>query len=286
MKTELQSILANKSDRLIVTAINEGFLEMTLNWLESLRRVGLGPENVLIFSLDPASARSLKKNGLETILFEDSEYEETPRGVIEYRESDAWDWIINKRLEIQVMLLRAGRSFLACDTDIVFLKNPFDYIEKTAEDTGCDLLFQCDYGEEGRDYEQSVHRVCCGFFWVKPTEKTKDLLSFSREEYDRTGWDDQKMVNTRLGTWLDSDAERTRLRSEFNVRLLPQDLFPNGSHWRLHGPEIEDRCYMVHYNFMYYREKIPIMQKSGHWFLDTLPRTVESVRGTAGDPGP
>lgn len=267
MRTQLDSVLATKSPRLIVAAINQGYLDMCLNWLESLRRVGLGPENVLIFSLDTASARGLAENGLETVLFQDSQYGETPRDVLQYRESDDWDRIINKRLEIEVMLLNRGLSFIFCDCDVVLLKNPFDYVESTAAEEGCDMLIQCDYGEEGRDYERNEHRVCCGFFWVRPTKKIKELLSFSREDYERTGWDDQKMMNTRLGTWLDSDSERTRLRKEFNVQMLPMDVFANGSHWRLHGEEIRDRVCMVHYNFLYYPDKIPSMKRSGHWYL-------------------
>lgn len=97
--------------------------------------------------------------------------------------------------------------------------------------------------------------------------KTKELLTFSLEDYERTGWDDQKMLKTRLGTWSNSGEERSRLRREFNVRMLPMDLFPNGSHWRLDGTEIRDRCHMVHYNFLYYPEKIPAMKASGHWYL-------------------
>ena len=267
MNTDLKSVLAKKSERLIVTAINEGFLQMYRNWMESLKRVGLGEENVLTFALDSRSARSLAKNGIETVLFEGSQYGETPSGVVEYRESDAWDKIINKRLEIQVELLDMGLSFISSDTDLVFLRNPFETIERTLAEEGCDLLFQCDYGEEGRDYERSPHRVCCGFFWVRPTKKTRELLLFSREDYERTRWDDQKMVNTRLGTWLDSDEERTQLRKEFKVQMLPMDLFANGSHWRLHGEEIKSRCCLVHYNFMMYPEKIPRMREAGHWYL-------------------
>jgi hypothetical protein len=267
LKTKLDSVLRRKDERLIVTAINEGFLEMCRNWLESLRRVGLGQENVLIFSLDPTSARGLAENGIETVLFEDSQYGETPTGIVEYRENEAWNKIINKRLEIEVMLLDMGRNFIFCDTDIVFLRNPFDYIERTVAENGCDLLMQCDYGEEGRDYERNPHRVCCGFFWVRPTKKTKELLLFSREDYEKTGWDDQKLVNTRLGTWLDSDAERKRLRQELNMQMLPMDLFANGSHLRLHGEEIESRCCMAHYNFMLYRDKVPRMKEAGHWYL-------------------
>jgi hypothetical protein len=251
----------------MVTAVNEGYLDMCRNWLESLRRVGLGQENVLIFSLDPTSARTLAANGIETVLFEDSRYGDTPTRVLEYRENEEWDRIINKRLEIEVMLLKAGRSFVFSDADVVFLRDPFDYIERTVAEKECDLLIQCDYGEEGRDYERNLHRLCCGFFWVRPTAKTKELLTFSLEDYERTGWDDQKMLNTRLGTWLDSDAERARLRREFNVHMLPMDLFANGSHWRLHGAEIGDRCLVVHYNFLYYPEKVPAMKASGHWYL-------------------
>lgn len=267
MKTDWKSLLATKSDRLIVTAINEGFLGMYRNWLESLKRVGLSEENVLTFALDTRSARSLSKSGVEVVLFEESQYGETPSSVISYRESDAWDKIINKRLEIQVRLLESGHSFIFSDVDLVLLRDPFEQIEKTVVDEDCDLLFQCDYGEEGRDYERTPHRVCCGFFWVRPTRKTRELLTFSREDYDRTKWDDQKMVNTRLGTWLDSDEERTQLRKEFNVRMLPMDLFANGSHWRLHRERIENGCCMVHYNFMLYPEKIPRMKESGHWYL-------------------
>ncbi|MFT5431309.1 MAG: hypothetical protein ACI9OJ_001988 [Myxococcota bacterium] len=102
-----------------------------------------------------------------------------------------------------------------------------------------------------------------GFFWVRPTEETKALFSFSREEYENTGWDDQKLVNTRLGTWLDSETERQRLREDFNVQMLPRDPFANGSHWRLHGEEIQDRCVMVHYNFMLYGENSPPHEGSG-----------------------
>lgn len=60
---------------------------MTRSWLESLRRVGLGPENVLIFTLDAESKQTLAEKGIDAVPFENSPYGETPTGVVEYRES-------------------------------------------------------------------------------------------------------------------------------------------------------------------------------------------------------
>ncbi len=42
MRTDLESVLARKSERLIVTAINEGFFEMYCSWLDSVKRIDLG----------------------------------------------------------------------------------------------------------------------------------------------------------------------------------------------------------------------------------------------------
>ena len=236
----------------IVSAVNAGYVEMALNWLESIQRAGINVETI-IYALDPEAYRKLEMYGVDTLLWEGDTFSQTPPKLATFR-SDDWNKIMYQRIEIVNSLLLSGQNVLFSDCDIVFLNNPIPYFAEVTS-KGYELLFQSDWGG---DYD-TLYRLCAGFYFAIPSKKTIELLTVAPENAINS---DQYYFNEILGK---------SGKKIFSVYILPIDKFPNGRYWSQKKADTK-YPYIVHYNWVKgVGTKFRQMINDGHWYTSKTP---------------
>ena len=91
-----------------------------------------------------------------------------------------FDKTVYKKLELTRKYLLNGYHVLCADLDIVFLKNPIDYLINKIEKSNCDILFQHDYiaaNKEDNNPGKIYSQFCTGFFFAKPSRLTIQLFN-------------------------------------------------------------------------------------------------------------
>jgi hypothetical protein len=153
------------------------------------------------------------------------------------------------KMEATHQLLSDGYNVLYADTDICFLKNPLEDLEKLCEEGGYDTAIQVAGGES----------ICPGFFYAKSNEKTIHLFNIDREDFKRgyieTNEDgeikqrkfkeDMMLLNLRLHRAIEPD--------DINYVQLSANGYPQGVHWERNiknrGRErAEQDAFIVHFN--------------------------------------
>jgi hypothetical protein len=123
----------NNKNFIITTGITKEFVEMTLNWFESLKRLNLH-ENVMIFCFDKYDYTQFKNNKIPFVLI-DTEIS---------MDSIEEDSTVKQKFEILKYLTHLLKiDILYSDVDIVFFKNPIDKLLSLKKDN--DLILSINY---------------------------------------------------------------------------------------------------------------------------------------------
>ena len=155
--------------------------------------------------------------------------------------------LVYKKLEITHDELSKGNSVFLSDLDIVFLRDPWDYLTALLADN--DIVFQ-----------QDGNRNCTGFYVVKPTPETLDLFDISEPIDLGPDKTDQGYINRKLHL-------KKSFYKNLKIKVLNKNLFPFGNYWYKQNKKIEDP-YIVHYNWvMGIDNKIKKMKKYNHWAI-------------------
>lgn len=264
----------------IVSACNFGYLPLTLNWLKSLELIGLR-DSVLLYSLDKKVQEALNERGIENILWETSIFSDIPEEHNSIH-SDAWMDIVFRKIELVNATLKSGEDVFFTDSDIIFKKNPINYLKRMTENL--DMVIQC----EGHPTRNPL--ACSGVYYAKTCESTISLTNVDREYMDYVAqrllglrrkpfrFDcDQGYLNARLGlkprTWRFNKMfadEEVRLdvmsKPYTKFSFLPRDEFPTGNYWLENKERVKDNCYLIHYNS--HRLQGPIENKINQMKLD------------------
>ena len=166
-----------------------------------------------------------------------------------------------EKLELIHDTLKRGKICLYSDSDVVFLKNPMDYLLKELEDY--DLIIQSN-AEERSELKYFNKVVNPGFCIVKPTELTLKLFDTSEScefLYEGCPRSDMKYINSKLNS---SDVYRDNLK----MKILDEDEFCVSDDFLGRITEIDP--YMVHYRGpinqdIVAQNKIIRMKANGHW---------------------
>jgi predicted O-methyltransferase YrrM/2-polyprenyl-3-methyl-5-hydroxy-6-metoxy-1,4-benzoquinol methylase len=220
-------------DKVVLVFSDSRYREVLLNWLVGMHRLSI--QNYLVISLDEEIHRYLEEHGFPTYL--------SPlQGDLSKL------WIM--RMQIFQALCSAGISFLHSDADAIWLKNPFP----TFFDNSTHEIIASQGTIWPADVADNQGFVfCCGFFFVKSCQQTRELLDELAADVAVTG-DDQVSLNRVLQEksfhW---DTEHTRSyfmhheerrftcyeaaitgqarNKQLSIALLPHHLFQ-----RLHMP--------------------------------------------------
>ena len=184
-------------------------------------------------------------NKYKTIEVKRSNYEK--RNSVSYKEDD-WNGVTLQKINVVSLELRENAYVVLFDGDIVF--NSINFIEhirtEMNKDSTTELIVQNEYKNK------NSKELCSGFYCVKSTPNTLQYFDPSMYVEGKFNSNDQDYLN--------------KISKHFNWKFLDIELFPNGSYYYDHHQN-PDRAYIVHFNFVKFKEKEGRMRRYKMWYL-------------------
>jgi hypothetical protein len=224
-----------------ITLTNSGYIDYTLNCLESLKKINFKKE---------LSVYCIGDNGMA--ILEDKGYISKPiesDGVnteFQIYRTGKWSNVVFNKFKIIYENLLSNKYVCYTDGDIVFENSDFlDYMIENINDN--DILIQDNSHKEGE-------RFCSGFMFVKSTQTTIELFDPANvEEFKETvGWGDQKYIN--------------EIMNKLKHKMLPLELYPSGKFYYDNFEKISP--YIIHFNWLRGHEKKDKLKSHNKWYLE------------------
>ena len=226
-----------------ITLTNSGYIDYTLNCLESLKRINSELE-LKSYCIGQTGYDVLRKKGYPCELID----EECNSNFQTFRNGN-WSNITYNKFKIIYDNLLKYDYVCFTDGDIVF-ENPkfYDHLIQNIGDY--DLLAQSE-GDEFEDF-------CSGFMYIRSNPTTLSIFDPAACEIhkDTEGWDDQIYLNT--------------IKKNLKYKKLSLDLFPNGKHYFQNNNRISP--YLIHFNWAYGHEKKEKMRHYNKWYTNQKVR--------------
>lgn len=177
--------------------------------------------------------------------------------------------IVLRKLEIVKEYIDKGQDVLFSDLDIVFLRNPVEYLQSEIKDNDILIIDDSYMYRESRGFRITSKRLNPGFFMVKANERTSRLFSkpnfndykllmkqgfYKRKFY----FDDQDLIHNRIIIEKDYDIK---------YKTLPLNLFPNGRIIYNYSVPLEN-SYIMHFNYASSISKISKMKECRVWYVN------------------
>lgn len=239
-----------KEDFLICMFFTGGLKEIAENSIQTLKHLGLS-KKLVVTALDDEAYFHTRNLGVKVEKRQTNHERITRAGTRSFRAINAnkFDIVLN-------LLQKEKRIVVYADPDVVFLEDISDDVVKFRE-SNYDVMIQNDVG---RFDENDKTYLCAGFIFLKPNDKTMELLNVTQNKIVQRHLDDQLTLNKELnekGNGISYDV--------FDLRD-----YPNGKRYFDHVETIfkEFRPNIVHNNYLHTtNEKIARMKKHGLWFL-------------------
>ncbi len=160
----------------ILAISSYGNRNMTLNWIASLRKNKY--TKFVILSFDEKLVEFLSSLGFSSNVIL------VPFKWVDFNVSlDAQDFMqgqfklmMQSRVVIWHELLKLNKTFLACDTDLVFLsEHLYEHVKYAYDHSPADIIFSQDLPIRGVDYNT-------GFFFATPTDFVKSIMNRTLNE--------------------------------------------------------------------------------------------------------
>lgn len=222
-----------------LTYLNSGCIDICENMLISAEKVGINLDNFYVACLDKQSYEkfSYLKNAFQYAEEELTEYQNwTFDSNSGFRKIHYYKWPIIQKI------YQEHRQLCWVDTDIVFLKDPTEYL--TGHST---FRAQNDYPGP---------QACGGFLVFNDSDSTELLID---DMAANTTEDDQILLNAYI-----QDAYSN------NYEPLPRNLFPNGkTYYELEDKnQLKETAYILHNNWMIgIDNKMNKFKEEGYWYL-------------------
>lgn len=226
-------------DLIFITLSNDGYVDYTLNCIESLKKIGMsGPK---VYTIGEQSFQKFKEQGV------DCEKIGSPCTNFQVYRQGNWHNIVSNKFKIIYDNLLKYKYVLITDGDIIYLNQ--DFISYCLESIGNnDLLIQ-----NNTLSDKDKGNLCTGFMLIKSSDLTKRLFNFETvKKHVKKNWGDQSYIN--------------RIKRNLKYKLLPLNLFPNGRYFRRNSETINP--YMIHFNWVKGHKKKLDMEKYEKWYLE------------------
>lgn len=246
-----------EQDVKFITLTNNGYIDYTLNCLESLKMIGY--EHPLeCYVLGEACHTRLQSLGYSSTLLKSTTSGDTK--FYRYRTGD-WHNITKRKFEIIYDNLEKHPYVCFTDGDIVYLNKNFMKYCLSQIGTN-DLLIQ-----NGNMADGDSTNLCSGFMFIRSSERTKELFHPRNiEQYAKPGWGDQLYINI--------------IKRQLKYKKLPLRFFPNGHYYynavgggrpviQMNGIRrtLPLQPAMVHFNWVVGHDKKQMMKKYKKWFI-------------------
>ena len=233
----------DNDDIIFMTLTNDGYLDYTLNCIESLKMCN-SKYQLNCYCIGNECVQRLSNNNIKTIKINNND-----NFSFQSYGGKNWSNIVIEKIKSIHDNLYKYKYICYTDGDIVFLNNKFmDYcIENIGES---DMICQNDCDKYGCD---CIRWICSGFMFIKSSETTRNFFNLKNIQLN-DNWRDQKWINAN--------------KHKIKYKLLPKDLFPNGGYYYKNIDKISDP-YMIHFNFVVGHEKKNRMKEYNKWFLNS-----------------
>ncbi|KAG6499940.1 hypothetical protein ZIOFF_039754 [Zingiber officinale] len=279
---------AARNGTLIVSAVSEPFLPLLNNWLISVARQKR-QDQVLIFAEDYATLYEINRRWpRHAVLVQPAPDSQTAHNF----GSQGFFNITSRRPRHLLDILELGYSVMYNDVDMVWVADPFRYLEGNH-----DVYFADDEvavkpsspipyeqvkplnhshdlprpGTNGKTY------VCSCMIFLRPTRGAKKALSSWIEEIQNQPWSENTHTNDQPAF----NSALNKTAGEVDLYLLPQATFPPGGLYFRNGDWVERTRGLhaiVHNNYIVgLQNKIQRFKDYGLWLADN--HTDESPLG-------
>lgn len=219
-----------------LTFLNSGCIDICKNMLKSAENVGINKDDFIIACLDENSYEHFKNNK-NCILWCNHPLNEYQNWTFD--DNSGFRSIVKLKWQIIKKIYQENKNLCWVDTDIVFIKNPTEKLEKNKDK----ILFQCD---------RPGNWLCSGFMVFNDTIECEQLIL---ECATHENADDQLILN-----------ELALSKYTNYIALLDQEQFPNGNVYYVQNKK--NNAYIVHNNHMIGIEtKIDKFKKENLWFI-------------------
>jgi hypothetical protein len=230
-------IIGTYDDISFITLTNTGYIDYTLNCLESLKRIN-SKIDLDCYCIGIDGYNKLKNKGILCNLINDEQFSK-----FETYQNGNWSNITYYKFEIIYKNLLKNKYVCFTDGDIVYENNTFfDFLLQNIGDN--DMLIQ----SEGLDIDD----LCSGFMFIKSNDCTLSIFNPKNTESFKniSNWDDQVYVNNN--------------KYKMKYITLPLSLFPTGNYYYKYSNNINP--YMIHFNWLRGHEKKQKMIEYNKWF--------------------
>ena len=231
------NVVEEYNDISFITLTNTGYVDYTLNCLESLRRINT-KINLECYCVGIEGYNKLKNKGFNCNLIDDEK-----NSKFQIYQGKNWSNITYYKFEIIYENLLKNKYVCITDGDIVYENNTFfDFLLQNIGEN--DMLIQ----SEGLEYDD----LCSGFMFIKSNEFTISIFNPTNVELYKNvqNWDDQVYVNEN--------------KYKIKYKRLPLSLFPTGKYYYTYSNNINP--YMIHFNWIKGHEKKQKMINYNKWF--------------------
>jgi hypothetical protein len=231
---------ARNDDIAFITLMNNGYIDYTLNCLQSLDRISM-KQPLHVYCIGEKGYNVLQARNVSCDLIQ------TNDNITELQEfrRRKWSNITYYKFEIIYKNLLNHKFVCITDGDIVYENNQmFNYLLQNIDDN--DVLIQ----SEGI----SDNDLCSGFMFIQSNETTRSIFHPDNVEKYRNveGWGDQIYVNS--------------MKYNLKYKKLPLKLFPSGNYYYTYSDMI-DQPYLIHFNWVGGNEKKIRMAKYNKWYI-------------------
>lgn len=279
IETLVKTIAVDRN--VIVMCLNQGNLDLLINFVSSAQHANIPIPNLLVFASDADVVKKLEPFKLHVVDCSDI-------GTFPTKAANGYgDGTFTRMMWLKVlsvyMVNRLEYNVLFQDADLVWFKDPFTYFE--GEDMqGADVVFMDD-GARSERFNPLFGNT--GFYYVRYTPTTRVMMQellFSNHLIEKHK-SHQAVVIQRMNDMISKYGLR--------YKLLPMDLFPTGMVYHHRKSLMSKITSGQHQPFVFHMcwtknrvEKLIYFKKSNMWYLPktcTLDTIMQGDTGTCLD---
>lgn len=174
--------------------------------------------------------------------------------------SEIYFKLMSDRLQFVEGLLKHGVSIGLIEADQVFLKNPFNVINRLENEKRHDII----------TYDEGNAQPCFGFLFIRPTQEVLRIWSRLITIMQKNPQNEQVLMQRIL-----------KNAAGVSVRYLPSTQFQSGLAFKQKIPGIDTRLLVfVHANFVVgITEKVKMLQRHGWWLVPAHTNAIHRSDG-------
>ncbi|XP_074559546.1 UDP-D-xylose:L-fucose alpha-1,3-D-xylosyltransferase 1-like [Curcuma longa] len=257
-----------RNDTLIVTAVSEPFLPMMNNWLISIARQKR-QDQVLIFAEDYVSLYEINRRWPgHAVLVQPAPDSKTAH---DYGSQGFYN-ITSRRPRHLLSVLQLGYSVMYNDVDMVWVADPFSYLEGDHDVYFADDMFTVKPLNHSHNLPPPENNgqtnICSCMIFLRPTRGGKKVVRSWIEEIQNQKWSEKAKTNDQPAF----NCALSKTAKEVDLELLPQAAFPSGRLYFQNGDWVKSTQGMhaiVHNNYIVgLQNKIRRFRDYGLWLAD------------------